>query len=477
MIGRSSSFLGVAVSDHSVACAEVSVHGDRRTVRRTAVFVFPPETTLDSPDAAGQALAAFLRQKRFAATRAVVGVPARWLIAVEKEVPPASEDQTRATLRLQAERLAVAEHGEVVFDFAGRANPMAPAKVLLVGMLRGRMEKVERMMDAAGMSVLAVTSSGLALASAARQTDTDGGVLILGRNGGEIVFRQGGAPSLLRHVPVIMNGRPDSADIAPLGSELRRVVATAQQNGTASARQVLLLDGLGLAKQDVADLSARAGIDVRAADSMEVLGIQTAELESGKPPGGLAPAMSLALAAAKTDLIPVDFKHSRLTPAPPQRVSRRSAWAIGIGAAALVAIIALFVSVHRQQSEYDELTAKLSSPQFKEQTAAAQASIDRLKYGRGFLGDYRPLMLDSLLDFTHAFREEERIWATSFNLRENGKGTLSGKAADQKTILTVLDRLKKQKRLSFVTIVDSRETDTRTHEWTFTLSFNVDLAE
>ena len=86
-------------------------------------------------------------------------------------------------------------------------------------------------------------------------------------------------------------------------------------------------------------------------------------------------------------------------------------------------------------------------------------------------------MLDSLLDFTHAFREEERIWATSFNLRENGKGTLSGKAADQKTILTVLDRLKKQKRLSFVTIVDSRETDTRTHEWTFTLSFNVDLAE
>src|SRR5437773_8153302 len=159
MIGRPSSFLGVAVSDHSIACAEVSVTGtDRRAVRRTAVFVFPPEASLNQPDAAGQALATFLRQKRFTATRAVVGVPARWLIAVEKEVPPASEEQTRATLRLQAERLAVAEHGEIVFDFAGKANPIGPAKVLLVGMLRQRMEKVEQLMDAAGMSVLAVTS-------------------------------------------------------------------------------------------------------------------------------------------------------------------------------------------------------------------------------------------------------------------------------------------------------------------------------
>src|SRR5438477_10424922 len=159
MMGRPSSFLGVAVSDHSIACAEVTVtHGDRRAVRRTAVFVFPPEASLDTPDAAGQALASFLRQKRFTATRAVVGVPARWLIAVEKEVPPANEEQTRATLRLQAERLAVAEHGEVVFDFAGRANPMAASKVLLVGMLRQRMDKVERMLDAAGLTVLAVTS-------------------------------------------------------------------------------------------------------------------------------------------------------------------------------------------------------------------------------------------------------------------------------------------------------------------------------
>src|SRR5439155_23891697 len=109
--GRPNSFLGVAVSDRSLSCAQVTIAGDRRSVRKTATFIFPTDATLDqNPEAAGQALAGFLRQKGFTASRVVVGVPARWLIAVEKEIPPADPQQARAALRLQAERLAVAEH-------------------------------------------------------------------------------------------------------------------------------------------------------------------------------------------------------------------------------------------------------------------------------------------------------------------------------------------------------------------------------
>jgi Tfp pilus assembly PilM family ATPase len=186
-MGRSTSFLGVAVSDRSVTCAEVSIgSGDRRTVRRTATFVFPPDATLDSPDALGQALAAFLRQRKFTASRVVAGVPARWLIAIEKEVPPADEQQARSMLRLQAERLAVAEHGDVVFDFAGRTSSSTISKVLLVGMVRDKLHRVEQMMDAAGtVGSSPITSSGLTLAAAAarRQGGMDspgGGLLMLG---------------------------------------------------------------------------------------------------------------------------------------------------------------------------------------------------------------------------------------------------------------------------------------------------------
>jgi hypothetical protein len=482
MIGRATSFLGLAVSDQVVACAEVS----SASVRRTAVFVFPPDATLDQPAAAGEALAKFLRQKGFTANRAVAGVPARWLIAVEKEVPPADEEQTRALLRLQAERLAVAESGEIVFDFAGRASSSGPTKVLLVGMLRQRMEKVEQMLEAAGMTPVAITSSGLALANAATRggANADGGVVVLGRGGGEIVWRQGGTPRMLRHVSVITNGTPDSADVGPLGSELRRAVMTAQQNGSASAtnRHLLLLDGLGLAKQDLADLSTRAGIDLRAAEGPDVLGIQNADPESaGRPTGALAPAMSLALAGARPELLAVDFKHSRLTLPPQQRVSRRMAWIIGVSAAFIVGMIALFVSIQNQQSELDDLNKKVTglrtapSPNAPSKVNVAQAALDRLKYGRGFFPEGRPAILECLMDITQSFRDDERIWATGFKIAENGRGQLTGKAADQKTILAVLDRLKKQKRLSGVTIVDSHESDSRSHEWTYTIGFNFDL--
>jgi hypothetical protein len=179
-------------------------------------------------------------------------------------------------------------------------------------------------------------------------------------------------------------------------------------------------------------------------------------------------------------LLAIDFKHSRLTPPPLQRVSRRTAWIIGVTAAAVIALIALFITNQSQQAHLEELNRKVTdlttAPQGQlATTAVAQAALDRLKYGRGFFAEGRPAVLECLLDITQSFRDDERIWATSFKIAENGRGQFTGKAADQKTILAVLDRLKKQKRLSGVTIVDSHESDTRSHEWTFTIGFNFDL--
>ena len=153
-IGRPSSFLGIAVGDRAISVAEVSIIGDRRTLRRAATFALPAELNMESPDAIGQALAGFLRQKHFEAKHAVVGVPARWLVAVEREVPPADEQAARAMLRLQAERLAVAESGEVIFDAAGQSDASKATRVLLVGMLRHRLERIQRVIETAAGKVL-----------------------------------------------------------------------------------------------------------------------------------------------------------------------------------------------------------------------------------------------------------------------------------------------------------------------------------
>jgi hypothetical protein len=265
MIGRSSSFLGIAVGDRAVTCAEVFVAGAKRTVRRTATFTFPDGATLDQPEAIGAALATFLRQKRFTASRVVVGVPARWLIAVEKELPPSDEDQARAVLRLQAERLGVAEQDAMVFDFAGKADARNASKVLLVGMHRDRLDRVNRMMDAAGMSVVAVTSTGLTLSTTTSRIANSSGMLMLARGGGEMVWRNADSPRMLRHVPFAINGH-DLPPLAPLSAELHRAVmlgSGSALNGDGATRELLLLDAVGLDANQVSQLSQGLGVPVR----------------------------------------------------------------------------------------------------------------------------------------------------------------------------------------------------------------------
>ena len=480
-IGRTSSFLGVAVSDRSATCAEVFIGGgDRRAVRRTATFVFPPDVTLETPDALGQALAGFLRQKRFTASRAVVGVPARWLIAMEKEVPPADEQQARATLRLQAERLAVAEHGEVVFDFAGRTSASTVSKVLLVGMVRDKLQRVEQMMDSAGMTVVAITSTGLTLAAAARgrpDDDAGGGILMLGKSGGEMVWRHDGAARMLRHVSYLMNGH-GLPPVGPLGAELHRTVALATSNGDVGS-ELLLLDGVGLPPEQVTQLSDRLGVPVRAENGIAALRVQVdpsaIEKDAADDAAGVgrfAPAMSLALAAAKPELLPLDFKHSRLAVAPPSRISRLQLWGTAIATILVVGLAGLLLAVRSRENELAELQAQLES--LKPQVKTAQATVDRFKYGRGYFESSRPPILDCIKEIASSFRDGERIWVTNVTYREGNRFIVTGKAADSEIALAVINRIRANPRFADVKTGSLVEADQRTREvsYSFTFQFN-----
>jgi hypothetical protein len=472
MMGRTSSFLGLAVGDRAVACAEVQVTGDRRTVRRTATFVFPSDMSLDKPEAAGQALAAFLRAKKFSASRAVVGLPARWLIAIEREVPPAGEDQARATLRLQAERLAVSESGELLFDFAGETSSSTASKVLLVGVPKSRLSKVEQLIDAAGMSIAAITSTGLALSAAIDKAEKDATMLVLSRGGAELIWRQAGAPRLLRHLAYVVNG-DNSHSIATLGAELRRSVTFSATNGSTGRREMLLLDGVGMPQEKVGELSQRLGFDVRNDDGTRMLGLSpidrsTDASDEPESPGYFAPALSLALAGAKPSTIPVDFAHSRLTPPAEKRFGRKAVWGGIVGGLIVLAIAALYFDVHHKESDVADLNDQLK--QIKPTADAAQLVLDRVKYSRGFFNS-RPPVLEALREITLAFGDDTHIWVTSFKIPDNGHGQIIGKATDQRSVINLVEKLNKNPRFSDVRNLGMVESDNKTHDVTYTIVF------
>lgn len=454
MIFAASHFLGLSFTDRSIGCAEVSVQKDRPVVGKTVSFAFADHLSLEKPEVLGQALASFLRANGFSASRAVVGVPAKWIISLEKEIPPASEEQARAILRLEAERLNVADGGELVFDYAGQPQSDRPARVLLAAMLRLRLRQVEQAVKSAGLSIIAVVPSSLVLAGLVDQSGADSPLLLLARHGAEMVWSQQGRPRMLRHV---LTPDGQAGAVATQAPELRRAVALAP----ASSGWVLY-DELGLSDEQVSELSERLGVQIRRG------AVQVA-------PGQCALPVALALAGADRKLLPMDFLHSRLAPPTKQgRLERPMAWAIAVAAAILIALIWLYLDVRARTSSLEQLQGRLK--EMAGEIQAAQNAIDRYRFASGYFQS-RPPMLECLREVTLAFRDDEQIWVSSFTLRDNGRGQLMGKANEWKTVLDVADRLRKNPAFSQVKVLDVSESGgrARPEASAFSISFNFDF--
>jgi hypothetical protein len=132
------------------------------------------------------------------------------------------------------------------------------------------------------------------------------------------------------------------------------------------------------------------------------------------------------------------------------------------------------VQVNKSQHTLDAIMTRLKS--MDQQTTDAQKTVDRVSYARGFY-DLRPSALESLRQFTQMFHDDEKIWVTNFTLKDDGKGSMLGKAADQDTALKLVDRLKKNPKFSALEHLDVHEVDTRTHEWQFSFNFTYNFAD
>lgn len=448
MSARSTMFLGLSIGERSIACAEVASGGPGETTaaRRTGEFELPEELSAGTAESSGRALGGFLRSHGFTAGRAVVGVPARWLIAHERELPPSDEQAAGAILRLAAERLRSGDGQEMVFDYAGRSDPSQPSRALIIGMLRQRVADVRRLLDAAGLTLSSLGASSLAVAS------ENGAMLMISRQGVELVCRDDGSPRAIRPLSAgSMNGH-GPASVAPLAAELRRSLVLAPTAGTES---ISLLDGVGLSPTQVDELSQRIGRPL-------------ARVGRGTGAEPYAVAIALARAGSRPQTLGIDFINSRLAEQVKSRWDRQTVWGIAIAASLILGIAALWYDVRQREAGAADLDRQLAA--IAGDLKAAEGNIDRIDYGRGYF-DRRPPMMECLREVTMAFRGDSNIWATSFSARDNRKAQLIGKATDQRSVLSLLDRLKRNTRLTEVKLADLRDGTGRTREVTFSLSF------
>jgi hypothetical protein len=452
--------LGIAVGEQSLTIAEVhAARGDAVEVRRTARMDLDTPLASADPEALGQVLSQFLRKHRFKASRVVIGVPAKWLVARERDLPPANAEQASGMLRLQAERLFSSELKELVFDYAGTPDARAATKVLLVAMPRHQLDRVVGVAEAAGLKVHAVLPSVLALAANSSDQSKNTLWLSLSRDAAELLVQTDSNPRLLRHLPVrgsdlmSQNGTRMGA-MTGLGGELKRAAVLTPGS---EDRSLVLCDGVGLKAEERSALEAQAGITLRDCP------------QPGTTEGSEAvPAIALGRLATRPQPAPVDFAHPRLAAPRAKRVSRATMYAAVAGAVLVLALGTLLWDIRGREQTHASMKEQLVL--FKPNIEAAEHAVERVNVGRGWF-EARPPILECLREVTLAFRDDEQIFVTNFTLRDTGVGQLSGKSSDDKFVLGVLNRLKNNPLFADVSFQSTQESGGNSRDVSFSLKF------
>ncbi len=184
----------------------------------------------------------------------------------------------------------------------------------------------------------------------------------------------------------------------------------------------------------------------------------------------LWPAVILASAAASDR--PVDFLKPKLVAPKESRLDRR--WVIG--SAVAIAIVAGIVFLWYQATSAEQLRVERETAidAIATETKAAEAEIERVNFGRTFF-EKRPPVLDCLSDLSSFFPPGEPVWLVSFTMRDTGRVTVQGRAADERDVLQLRDSLAGNAAFFGVQLVDLRESAAaagQRADKTFTLTFS-----
>lgn len=440
---RSKKALGVSVGERSLLVAQVASDAAGPQVTRVAEFIYPDSSTLENPEVLGRALREFLKSSGFSARRAIIGVPAKWLVLRPHPIPPTDPETAISLLGIQIEAHRLPELGEIVYDFVGESSETEATTALLMGLPKRWLDRVLAMASAARLNVAAVTPCTAALAAATGAHVDRPMVLSVRAEGAELAAAEGTQTRFLRHL---------SSAIAapPLNTELRRSMAMlpagfASGNGHATepagGSRMVLWDDVGLDEAALQGLQESLGVSLVRGE-LPTLGGRGCGLADGRV-GGRAVALALPLLERKHPA--VDFLHPRLVPPKPARIPRRVFWISASAAAAILALALCYADLLRLQQQVAGLDDqyRLLEPSLK----IAKPFVSRMKFAETFKAS-DPRILACLRDLTVALPPDNRTYLTGFRLQDNMQGEFTGRSDNVQDVISVIDALNAGSRFS-----------------------------
>ena len=452
--------VGIALDSDRAVLAEMAPVGDGK-MRLVAAgdFIFPSGVGLDQPTALGQAMGRFLRQHGIHRRQAVIGLSARHLITRRCTLPPADPSTMMAGLRLQAESAFSGQVNELIVDYFGPPAGSATAEGLLVATSRTLLEQCRQVMAAAHMRLAAVTAATPSLGELTGAPNADGLLVNVTATGIDLFFSRGGVPAGLRHAGATAAG----GNIAGLlAAEIRRsLMAHGASPANAPGSPVTVWIDDHQRSELATELEQSLGLNIALPELSKLLPGGKAEWQKA------APAAAVAL-AARARKLPVDFLHSRLAPPKVKAPRRRIARAVALVAVVVLAAAAAMYNLHQRQENLAAMQAHLAA--IRSQVKEAKKAMKRLMYARRWHTG-APVLLKSFRSLTEAFPDSGSIYATSLNLRNNGRGQLAGDAGSEAQVLELRDRMHKAGEFTGISVRDVRQVGARGRHYNFIIFF------
>ncbi len=278
-LGGNASTVGVDVSKRSIKIA--AVRPGRKPILLFATVFATPDGAIEggmvvAPHAVVQAIRQVISAAKLRGSRAVIGMGGRNVLIRNLTFPPMPAEELKAAVKWEAERHLPLRIEDAVVDAQVvrevKTGPQRHLDVLMAAVPEREALAYYQIMTQAGLEVVAIEATALALARTLGETPQPTAAIDVGAENTELVIVQNSLPLICRSIPVgsmhLTESAPDdavaaAADDAPTLQNLLVGLSRsvdyfqAQTQGQSVARAVLSGDGAlrpGLAEMIAAEL-------------------------------------------------------------------------------------------------------------------------------------------------------------------------------------------------------------------------------
>jgi hypothetical protein len=461
-------FIGLALEEDSILAADVRCEKDRFLVSRTKYFVIPEGASLKDPEKLGMALGQFLQENGFSAKKAILGIPAKWLMIREKIIPVSTKDSIVGILKIQAEREFSLGPDELALDYTGRIENNKPNHLYLLAMLKGNLDKAILAVRWAGRDVLSVTVSTVVLFSIMRSkmfAPVPRYFLYLRKGYAELLERDGEQIIDVRHIQKDLKKDTEAFII-----ELHRSLSCYSSNPAKEGMdQILIWNASGdSCRNELKQLAESLPSHKKIMEPNSAL-VDKLDLPVGEDAYTMAAPIMLGSGFNNADPFYIDFLNARMNVKHSMIKRNQVFWAAAVASGIVILFLALLLVWRGDKKDVSELRAKLDG--MREDIGSAKEIIQKVNMAAGWYSE-RPRILECLTALTTTFPEEGSIWVTNLALTEELKGVVSGRANDEKNVIDILDKLKGNKMFSDVQMIYLQDNGKSSGEVSFSMNFS-----